>query len=137
MNNAPIMGSFTSLLIEPQLTSNLNSIITFVEPLRNSIVANTVTIQVDDGNGGYTESTTTTYSSNLANQSITTLNNKVNALAVLMEHRRQRDRAYYVNMKGFIDKYNQTKKFNKMGATESDMTQNLIGSQKLLDRLNS
>lgn len=137
MNNAPIMGSFTSLLIEPQLTSNLNSIITFVEPLRNSIVANTVTVQVDDGNGGYVDQTTTTYSSNLASQSITSLTNQIHALTTFMEYRRQSDRDYYVNMKGFIDKYNKTKKFNKMGATESDMTQNLIGSQKLLDRLNS
>lgn len=137
INNAPIMGSFTSLLISPQIIANTDIIVTYNSTLQNSIVANTVTTQVDDGNGGYTTQTTTTYESNLSSQIITTMSNKIDGLRTMMEYRRESDRVFYVNMKNFINKYNEVKKFNKMGNTESDMVQNLIGSQKLLDRLNS
>lgn len=132
-DNSAIMSSFTSLLIQPQLDANLNIMTVYAGNVANSIVATTTTTY-DEYNQ---PTTTTTYSSNLTSQSITTVNDRMDNIKSFMSTRQQKDIDYFTNMKMFIDKYNETKKFNRMGATENNMVQNLIGSDKLKERLNS
>ena len=54
-----------------------------------------------------------------------------------MNTRRTGDVTFYYNSKTIVDEYNTLKTFNNMGQTQTDMVTNLIGTEKLLTRLNS
>jgi hypothetical protein len=114
INSAPIMGSFTSVLVGPQVYAN----------------ANTITI----------DSTTlaTVIAANTANASaITQIQTDLTNINSHLSGRQTNDYTFYTNLKSFMDKYNQVKKFSNMGETQSFLVENYIGSNKLLTRLNA
>jgi hypothetical protein len=117
-NNAPIMGSFTSLLIKPQLTSNNDTLTIQTNQLANSIVV-----------------TGNTATSNLTVTQINTLNTQINLIRTVMDTRRTSDVNFYTNLKAFLDGYNKTKKFNNMGETEKYLVMNFIGTEKTKARI--
>jgi hypothetical protein len=114
INSAPIMGSFTSVLVGPQVYAN----------------ANTITI----------DSTTlaTVIAANTANASaITQIQTDLTNINSHLSGRQTNDYTFYTNLKSFMDEYNQVKKFSNMGETQSFLVENYIGSNKLLTRLNA
>ena len=113
-NNAPIMGSFSSLLIEPQLISNNNTLITYTSQVAGSISGNT---------------------SNLTSQQMTTINNHMKNMYEFMEYRKNSDRDFYTNLRLFIEGYNKTKKLNNLGETEKYLLMNFIGTNKTKERI--
>jgi hypothetical protein len=132
MNNAPIMGSFTSLMIEPQLSSNNITLNTYREIFANSVVTSTnttfdIVLQQNV--------TTTTVYSNLTSASMTTLITQMNNMKNFMDTRRVSDCNYYSSVRGFIEKYNKTKVLNNMGETEKYLVNNLIGTEKAKSRI--
>jgi hypothetical protein len=131
-NNAPIMGSFTSLMIEPQLSSNNVTLNTYREIFANSVVTSTnttfdIVLQQDV--------TTTTVYSNLTSTSMTTLITQMDNMTDVMDNRRTSDCNFYSNVRGFIEKYNKTKVLNNMGETEKYLVNNLIGTEKAKTRI--
>jgi hypothetical protein len=104
-NTAPIMGSFTSILVGPQIKSNSETI------------------------------NTHSYSAITTGEQNETINTYLTGANTFMTVRMNSDITYYTNLKNFINKYNQTKKFNKAGEVELELLMNVIGSEKLKSRI--
>jgi len=124
VNNAPIMGSLTSLLIEPQLSANSNILITYKSNVVNSIV---LTANVDTGIINAT--------SNMSGTLITTINTHMTNLTDYMNLRRTSDINFYIQVKNFVDGYNKTKKLTNLGETGNYLMNNLIGTEKAKSRI--
>jgi hypothetical protein len=119
IDTSPILGSFTSLFIKPQLEANAETLIQIISDLN---IANTI-------------SNTQPYTSNLAGASIQNLNSFMTGINVFITFRQTSDVSYYQNLTAFIEKYNQTKRFNSMGQSENYLVMNYIGTDKLKARI--
>lgn len=117
INSAPIMGSFTSILIGPQVYANANTIISDFITLTGVIA------------GNVSNSTTNTQMTQIQTD-LTNINSHLSG-------RQTNDYTFYTNLKTFMDNYNQVKKFSNMGETQTFLVENYIGSSKLLTRLNA
>lgn len=120
-NSAPIMGSFTSILIGPQISANANIMAPDYVTINSSI---------------YTDGMGNVYS-NLSSTQINTIVTHITNTQNLMTTRQSSDYTYYNNLRTFLASYNEVKQFSNMGDTQSNMVQNLNGSDKLLSRINS
>lgn len=118
INSAPIMGSFTSLMIEPQLIANNNTLTTYATNVQTSIVI-----------------TAGTATSNMSGSLMTTINTHMTNLKTFMDYRRTSDVNYYTNVKNFVDLYNETKKLGGLGETGNYLINNLIGTEKAKARI--
>jgi len=108
------MGSFTSVLVGPQVYANANTIIIDSATLDTVIAANT---------------------SNAS--AITQIQTDLTNINSHLSGRQTNDYTFYTNLKSFMDKYNQVKKFSNMGETQTFLVENYIGTNKLLTRLNA
>jgi len=117
INSSPIMGSFTSILVGPQVYANANTI------TADSIILTQVIA------GNVSNTTTNTQIAQIQTD-LVNINNHLSG-------RQTNDVTFYTNLKSFMDKYNQVKGFSGMGETQTDLIQNYIGSDKLLTRLNA
>jgi hypothetical protein len=126
-NNAPMMGNFTSLTIANSLNASYNTIIAYANTIANSISSSS--------DGG--EPPTTTYSSNLTSNQISTIANNINVIVNLMNNRRNGDVNFYYNSQNIVSNYNQLKQFSSPGQTELYILNNYIGTDKLKTRINS
>lgn len=127
-NNAPIMGNFTSICSANNLNAYYSNVYPYLANTANSIV----TLITEDGEGGYT----TTYTSNLSQTIINQMASDISNVATFMDTRRTADVTFYQNSKIVIDDYNKVTKFSDMGQTESGIINNLIGTDKIKERLN-
>lgn len=127
--NAPMIGSFTSLYTVDLFNTRANTIITYASEVRNSINVESYTDEMG--------TTYTTYSSNLTSGRANTMAALINGVVTEMSSRKTGDETFYTNAQVIISEYSALKKFNNMGATESDMFNNLVGTDKLKTRLNS
>jgi hypothetical protein len=128
-NNSPIMGSFTSILIENELDSLYSNISSYYTTISNSI---TIT-------GGGTDATTDPFvrTSNLSLSVVQNMSNNITTINTNLAFRRTHDENFYTNSRAVVDEYSQLKIFSNTGATANNLLQNYIGSNKLLTRLNS
>jgi len=113
-NNSPILGCMTSILIGPQLNTSANTISADAITLTNGISSNALTT------GQVTQIQT----------NLTNLNN-------LLYSRQTSDVNFYGNLRTLVNNFNATKPFAGMGETETYLVNNLIGTPKLLSRINS
>lgn len=118
INNSPMLGSFTSILVGPQISSNANTINAYVSLISASIdpIANT---------------------SNLTNAQIIQINSDLSTANTLMSDRRSADFTYFTNLQTFVNNYNAVKAIGNMGETEKYLANNFIGTEKLNSRINS
>ena len=123
-NNAPILGSFSSLMIEPQLSANNNTLTIYKSNVVNSI-SSSFDIALEQ----------TVHTSNLTGTQISTIVTHINNLKNYMRNRQIGDVDYYSNVKYFVDAYNKTKKLNNLGETERYLVQNFIGTDKAKTRI--
>lgn len=128
-NNAPMVGGFSSLYTVNSYSNIANTIIYYAGEIQNSINVSTSTDE--QGN------TYTTYTSNILPSRANTMISVLNSVTTDMAARRTNDENFYTNAQQIISEYSVLKKFNKLGATETDMFNNLVGSDKLKERLNS
>lgn len=119
VDTSPILGSFTSLFVQPQMYANSQTLIQIVDGLD---VSNTI-------------SSTLPYTSNLSANSAQTAIQFMSQVDFFMTFRQNSDITYYQNLTAFIEKYNQTKKFNSMGNSENYLVMNYIGSEKIKSRI--
>lgn len=114
VNSAPVMGSFTSILVGPQIHANANTITT------DSITLDAV------------------ITGNVSNTSaITQILTDLSSVNSYLSGRQSADYTFYTNLKSFMDQYNEVKTFSNMGETQDYLVKNYIGSTKLLTRLNT
>jgi hypothetical protein len=129
-NSSVVLGSFTSLLIKPQLEASYNLITTYANTINSSI---TVT---SSGTGLSNSPFTTTRTSNLSSLVVTAMYNELANTNTLMDTRRTHDETYYTNLKTLVTDYNTVRQFSQMGETQLDLVNNHIGTDKLLSRIN-
>lgn len=124
-NTSPILGSFTSILVVPQIYDQSNVIITYPNVIANSITTTT------DANGN------TINISSLSYSQVLSINNDIANTTLILNTRRVSDENFYINLQTFNKNYNNTTQFNNMGETQSYLVNNFIGTPKLLSRINS
>jgi hypothetical protein len=125
-NNAPILGTFTSIFVQPELTAFNTEIDLYAEQIANSI---TITTTYDmDGSS-------TTYSSNLSSTVITTMLDKMKEIKVFMEKRRVHDENYWIKAQEIVEEYQKMKRLNSGGETQSKLIDGYIGSDNLKGKL--
>lgn len=130
-NNAPMIGSFSSLYTKDLFSDYANTIITFAGEITYSINISTVTVTDESGSSSYT-----TYTSNLTPERASTMTQTIAAVTSEMSSRKTNDENFYTNSQTIINEYGTLKKYNNMGATDTSMV-GLVGSDKLKERINS
>lgn len=126
-NTSPILGCFTSLMCGPQMSDLINTISTYASTINTSITVTTTL----DGNGN----TIYTHTSDLSLSVVTEMYNQVSNTKGIMVTRRTHDETFYTNQRGFVEKFAQVKKYSSMGESENYLAKNLIGTDKLLERI--
>jgi hypothetical protein len=126
VNNAPIMGSFTSVLIAEELQERFEIINTYPQIVQSSISC--VTSNDDPP--------VTTCSSNLTTQQVTNITSNLNYFNTTFQTRRIHDENFYTNARLLMEDYDKMALFKDMGESERNLTNNFLGSPKLLANTN-
>ena len=116
-NNAPIMGNFTSILIQNELETY------------NTILQSHYT-QINN-------SKTSSNTSNLSLSAVQAIYANTSNLNSLLITRRTSDELFYANSKQIVSEYKSVKSFTGMGLTANNLVQNFVGTDKLKSRINS
>jgi hypothetical protein len=114
VDNSPILGSLTSLLVVPQFkdyASNVASILTKV---------NTIIAANSDPTGA-----------------ITGITSKLNELNTFMIERQGHDVTFFINVKNMVNKFNEMRSYSNSGETERYLLNNVLGTDKIKTRINS
>ena len=125
VNTAPILGSFTSLFVGPQINANSSIISTYYNIINNSITVTT-------GGGG-----NTIHTSNLSQTVVTTIDSQLANTTIFLANRENHDKNYYANLKVVSEDYQELRKLQNLGESESTLIEDFIGTDKLLSRLNA
>lgn len=113
VDNSPIMGCMTSLLVAPQFSDYANTVTADLVKVNAIIAANS------DPTG-----------------SITTMLTGLNELQSFMVERHGHDVAFFTNVKNLVNKFTQLSSFSNAGETEKYLLNNVVGTDKLKSRLN-
>jgi hypothetical protein len=130
VDSSPIMGSFTGILIGPQVKSAAAIVVADCNILVGSISGSSYT---DPETG----ETTSTFTSSLSPGQIASIINDLNGVNTLLVNRQTEDITFFTNTKNMVNKYNTVKQFTNMGETQTYLINNFIGTPKLLSRINS
>jgi len=125
VNTAPILGSFTSLFVGPQINANSSIISTYYNIINYSITVTT------DGGGN------TVHTSNLSLSVVTTIDSQLANTTIFLANRENHDKNYYANLKAVSEDYQELRKLQNLGESESTLIEDFIGTDKLLSRLNA
>jgi hypothetical protein len=128
-NTSPIMGSFTSILVDPQIGEYGNTLVSYPDLINNSLNSETTT---DEGGN-----TIVIITSNLASSTLEQIASDLANTDTFLTTRQNGDVTYFTNLKTFVNNYNQVKQFSNLGETQSYLLNNFIGSNKLISRINS
>jgi hypothetical protein len=114
VDNSPILGSLTSLLVVPQFESYASNVSLYLTKVNQIIAANS------DPTGA-----------------ITGILSGINELNAFMAERRGHDVAFFTNVKNMVNKFNQMKSYSSSGETEKYLLNNVLGTDKIKSRINS
>ena len=115
-NTLPVLGNFTSLFINPELTAN-------TVHLDNDII--TITNSKSAGN------------SNLSISATQTIINYVQSIKTQLNTRRIADTNFYINSSRIVDEYNFLTRFSSIGPTQEYLINNVIGTESLKTKIAS
>ena len=116
MNASPILGHYTSLFIQEQLSAN-NVI----------LAADNVIVNIAASSGICT----------LTLSQANTISTHMNTANTLIETRRNHDINFFRNSMAVIADYGRTQEFSNLGEVDHNLANNYIGTDKLLSRINS
>jgi len=119
-NASPALGSFTSLFVNDQLESNNTIIYNDFITLNNSI-------SIVSGNAV----------SSLSGAAINVIISHIQTANTLIATRRTHDVQFFQNSGEVLKDFGVVAEFSNMGALDTNLANNYIGSDKLLTRLNS
>ena len=125
-DNAPMLGSFTSILIANTINDYANVIVTYANTINNSITITTETVGED---------VITTKVSNLSYAAVNSIASTANTLNTLFLQRRLHDENFYTTSNELLNEAKNVRKYENLGASESSLVDNLIGTDKLKSRL--
>ena len=125
-DNAPMLGSFTSILIANTINDYVNVIVTYANTINNSITITTETVGED---------VITTKVSNLSYAAVNSIAATANTLNTLFLERRVHDENFYTKSNQLVNEAKNIRRYENLGASEDNLVQNLIGSDKLKSRL--
>jgi hypothetical protein len=125
-NSAPVLGSFTSLLIANTLGNLSNSLSTYFNLINNSI---TVT-------GSGTEASPFVRNSNLTLSTVQSIENTAIEIKDTMNTRREHDINFYANSKNVFSDLSSMGQFSQVGEVQKLLINEYIGTPKLISRIN-
>ena len=125
-DNAPMLGSFTSILIANTINDYANVVVTYANTINNSITITTETVGED---------VITTKVSNLSYAAVNSIASTANTLNTLFLERRVHDENFYTKSNELVNEAKNIRRYENLGASEDNLVQNLIGSDKLKSRL--
>ena len=125
-DNAPMLGSFTSILIANTINDYANVVVTYANTINNSITITTETVGED---------VITTKVSNLSYAAVNSIAATANTLNTLFLERRVHDENFYTKSNELVNEAKNIRRYENLGASEDNLVQNLIGSDKLKSRL--
>ena len=125
-DNAPMLGSFTSILIANTINDYANVVVTYVNTVNSSITITTETVGED---------VITTKVSNLSYAAVNSIAATANTLNTLFLERRVHDENFYTKSNELVNEAKNIRRYENLGASEDNLVQNLIGSDKLKSRL--
>lgn len=114
-NSSTILGSFTSILVEDELTIYYDTIKEYPNTINNSI---------DVGE-------TSNLDSNIAN----TMIYNIQAITDFMNYRKYHDENFYSQSRLVVEDYDKLKRYIDNGQTETYLIENFLQSDKLKERL--
>jgi hypothetical protein len=125
-DNAPMLGSFTSILIANTINDYANIVVTYANTINSSITITTETVGED---------VITTKVSNLSYAAVNSIATVANTLNTLFLERRVHDENFYTKSNELVNEAKNIRRYENLGASEDNLVQNLIGSDKLKSRL--
>ena len=123
-DNAPMLGSFTSILVANTVSDYANVIVTYPNTVNNSISTTIDPITFDPIN-----------TSNLTYNTVNSIAEFANTLYTLLHDRRVHDENFYTKSNQLVNEAKNIRRYENLGASEDNLVQNLIGSDKLKSRL--
>jgi hypothetical protein len=125
-DNAPMLGSFTSILIANTINDYANVVVTYANTINNSITITTETVGED---------VITTKVSNLSYAAVNSIAVVANTLNTLFLARRVHDENFYTKSNEIVSEARSIRRYSNLGVSEDSLVQNLIGTDKLKSRL--
>lgn len=114
IDNSPILGSMTSLLVVPQFQDYASNVTTFLAKVNTIIAANS------DPTGA-----------------ITGIVSSLNEIQSFMVERQGHDVAFFTNVKNMVNRFTQMSSYSNAGETEKYLLNNVLGTDKIKSRINS
>jgi hypothetical protein len=118
-NAVPLLGNFTSLFINDDITSNTLNIMSDIITLQNSLYLDT----------------NSNVCSNLSTGILTTLLNRAESANTLLYSRRNHDINFYRNSLSIISDYRQINKLGRVGNTQNYLITNYVGTDNYIEKL--
>ena len=125
-DNAPMLGSFTSILVANTINEYANIIVSYANTINASITITTENVGED---------VITTKTSNLSYATVNTIASTANSLITLVRDRRVHDENFYTNSNQLVNDAKSIRRYASLGTSESSLIDNLVGSDKLKSRL--
>jgi len=126
-DNAPMLGSFTSILVANTISDYANTIVTYPNIINASITVST--------SGTPPDPVITTNTSNLTYNTVNSIVEFANTLYTLLHDRRIHDENFYTNSIELVNEAKNISRYDNLGASENSLVQNLVGTDKLKSRL--
>lgn len=126
-NNSPVLGSFTSLFIKDDISSNTIILKNDYVLINNSI---TVSEELDENDNPIIVKT-----SNLTASQFQTISNNANTAYFLLNTRRTHDENYFANSLIILNEYTKMSQFSSLSPLKLYLVQNYIGTDKLKDKI--
>ena len=123
-DNAPMLGSFTSILVANTVSDYANVIVTYPNTVNNSISTTIDPITFDSIS-----------TSNLTYNTVNSIAGFANTLYTFLHDRRVHDENFYTNSIELVNEAKDISRYDNLGASENCLVQNLVGTDKLKSRL--
>jgi hypothetical protein len=126
-DNAPMLGSFTSILVANTINDYANVIVSYANTINASITISTSGTPPDD--------IITIRTSNLNYDAVNTIATAANSLNSILTTRRIHDENFYTKSHQLVNEAKTIRRYASLGSSETILIDNLVGSDKLKSRL--
>ena len=124
INNTPVLGSFTSIFVEPDLLTYQTIFANDVERVNNSIV-----LVSDDGMGNVV------YGSTLSSSELSGIVNNITQIYNTLSTRRTHDVNYYNNAQLVVNDFTKISQYSQFSPLKLYLVENYTGTDKLKNQL--
>lgn len=125
-NNAPIIGSFSSLMCNTEIQNYTITLNNDYETVNNSLSKETIS--------AFPPVVIT--KSNLSNAEIIAITTDLTGFSNFLNSRRANDETFFANSVTIVEQYKDLKKYTGLGQTELQLINDFIGTDKLKSRVN-